>query len=172
MNIKHLKNKGKVMAALLIISVLGKYAYSSIISPRYIQQEDAELLPIEEKAAFEYIKNMSYEGMTLDEVLDTFQSMCQIPLGHDYILYEAGAYAFNLEPGFYVCLARQYRDSEGVSKQIHMKLKYTLDPENRGLGECVWNDELDEDIFSYIKRSETYDLLKDRKDFEITFYVD
>lgn len=97
--------------------------------------------------------------------------MCQIPLGHDLMLYETGAYAFNLEPGFYMCLTRQYRNLDGVSKQIHVNLRYALDQENKKLCESVWNDELDEDFFSYIKRSEVYKIMKNRDEFEITVFI-
>ncbi len=153
-----------------MLGIIGKYTYSSIIDPWHSQQVNVKDL-IEEEKAFEYLKKSVYKGMTLDEVLDAFQNMCQIPLGHDLILYEAGAYAFNLEPGFYLCLARQYRDSDGISKQIHVNLRCALDQENRLLRESVWNDELDEDIFSYIKRTETYNLMRSKNDFEITVFV-
>lgn len=171
MNIRKLNKKGKLVVSLLVVSVLGKYAYSSIINPGYSLQEDVESL-FKEDEALAYIKNALYEGISLDEALEVFQEMCKIPLGYDLILYETGAYALNLEPAFYLCLVRQYRNSDGASSQIHMNLKYTLDMDNRQLRESVWNDELEEDIFSYVKRSETYNHMKDRKEFAIMLWVD
>lgn len=72
MNIKNFNNKWRIAALFLILGVIGKYAYSSIIIPWYSQQVEGEI-QIRETEALEYLKNSIYEGMTLDEIMTVFQ---------------------------------------------------------------------------------------------------
>ena len=52
----------------------------------------------------EYLKNTITDDMTLEEIVDIFEKMCQTPVDEDMILFETGTYNFTGEELFYFSL--------------------------------------------------------------------
>ena len=55
-----------------------------------------------------YLKNAITDKMPLENIVDVFEQMCQVPIEEDMILFETGTYSFTGEPFFYFSLVRQF----------------------------------------------------------------
>ena len=106
----------------------------------------------------EFLKANIKEGMSIDEIIDIFKQMCEIPTGDEdeCILFETGVYDFTGENIFYFNLIRQYESEDEEYYQVYVNVCFTPDSLNTKLCDEIWSDSIDEDIYSAIKKSESY----------------
>ena len=106
----------------------------------------------------EFLKANIKEGMSIDEIIDIFKQMCEIPTDDEdeCILFETGAYDFTGENIFYFNLIRQYESKDDEYYQVFVKLCFAPDSFNTKLYDEIWSDSIDEDIYSAIKKSDSY----------------
>lgn len=114
---------------------------------------------------------------TLQELIDAFESMCQVPIEgtekeQEMILFETGTFDFTGEPLFYFSLVRQYPNEEEEFCQIHMDIHYKPDEANQRFSASVWDTDIEENIFDYIKKSEAYLALASGSIYGIDVYMD
>ena len=114
---------------------------------------------------------------TLPDLLTAFESMCRIPIEgvskeEEMILFETGTFSFSGEPLFYFSLVRQFPNEEEEFCQIHLDIQYILSDINRAFGASVWDEDLSEDIFEYIRKSEAYLALSEEEIYNIDVYMD
>ena len=113
------------------------------------------------------------DGMSLPEIVDAFERMCQIPMEDSMILFETGVYDFTGEPLFYFSLVRQFPGGDGDEfLQLHANVLYRPTPENKAFWETVWDDDLDGDIFDHIRSSPAYAWAKDHEYDQVEVYLD
>lgn len=127
--------------------------------------------------ALEVLQNETNGKTTLPDLLAAFESMCQVPIEgvskeEEMILFETGTFSFSGEPLFYFSLVRQFPNEEEEFCQIHLDIQYIPSDEYRAFGASVWDEELSEDIFEYIRKSEVYSALSEEEIYNIDVYMD
>ncbi len=110
------------------------------------------------------MKNTIIDKMSLENIVDTFEQMCKIPIKEDLILFEAGTYNFTGKPMFYFSLVRQSSKSDEYY-QLHVDVLYNPASENESYNESRWSDDSEESIFDYIRKSQVFDYAKN-SDYE------
>lgn len=108
----------------------------------------------------------------VEQVVNVFEDMCQIPVDNDLMLYSTGIFEFTGEPLFHFSLVRQFPDDEEEYYQIHVDVMYQPDSENDLFSDVVWNDEVEGDFFDYIRSSSAYRYAVDHKYVKIGVYKD
>ena len=120
----------------------------------------------------EYLQSMITEQTGLEDIVDIFEKMCQIPVENDMILFETGTFSFTGSPLFYFSLVRQFSNEEDEFYQIHVDVLYKPDQENKGLSESVWNEDISENIFEHIRGSKAYTYAKTHAIVKVDIYMD
>ncbi|MBS5481365.1 MAG: hypothetical protein KHX46_09565 [Clostridiales bacterium] len=111
-----------------------------------------------------YLKKAITDKMPLENIVDVFEQMCQTPIEEDMILFETGTYSFAGEPFFYFSLVRQYPNNEDDEfYQIHVDVLYAPTRENAAFESAVWDNQLDENIFDYIRKSPVFAYAKQKE---------
>lgn len=110
-----------------------------------------------------FLKEKITDNSPLLEIIDVFEQMCKIPLEEDMILFETGTFtSFSDVPMFQISLVRQFPNEDEEFYQIHVDVLYKSDDENKMLSESVWDEDLDEDIFAYIRKSKAFAYAKNK----------
>lgn len=110
--------------------------------------------------------------MTLEDIVSAFENMCQTPLENDMILFETGTFSFTGESLFYFSLTRQFPNEEEEFTQIHVDVLYNPSSENKMFGGTVWDEDLEESIFDYIRKSEVFAYAKNEEYVKVEIYMD
>lgn len=119
-----------------------------------------------------YLEKNITEKMPIGDIVSVFEKMCQIPVEDDMILFETGTFNFTGEPLFYFSMVRQFPNDDEEYFQINVDIRYKPTDENKVFQESVWNEELNENIFDYIRSSQAYAYAKSNKYFQIEIYMD
>lgn len=120
----------------------------------------------------EYLEHSITDKMALEDIVSTFEHMCQIPIENDMILFETGTFSFTGEPLFYFSLVRQFPNDEEEYFQIHVDVLYKSTSENEVFQEEIWNEDLDENIFDYIRKSQAFAYAKNSEYVQIEIFMD
>ena len=108
-----------------------------------------------------YLKNSISDNSSLEHIVSVFEEMCNMPLKEDMILFETGTYSFTGKPMFNFSLVRQFPNDEEEYYQIHVDVLYIPTEENKDFQRTIWNEDIEEDIFSYIKKTPEFSFCKD-----------
>lgn len=119
-----------------------------------------------------YLKTGISDKSGLEDIINVFEEMCNIPIEEDMILFETGTYSFTGKPMFYFSLVRQFPNDEEEYYQIHVDVLYAPIKENKDFEQSTWNEDIEENIFDYIKKSPEFDFCKDKKFCEVDIYLD
>lgn len=119
-----------------------------------------------------YLKSHISDSTPLSEIVQVFENMCAEPIEHDMLLFETGTFSFTGTPMFYFSLVRQYPDEEDEYYQIHVDVLYEPDAQNRAFSQAVWNEDLYESIFDYVRRSAEFQYASQAKPVRIKIYLD
>lgn len=106
------------------------------------------------------------KNMSLPELVSVFEDMCKIPVDvqSDMLLYETGTYTFSSKENFYFSLVRQFSDNaEGDFKQLQMNILYEPSEYTKDFKLAIWNTDVEKDFFDFIKNSDAYIALQDKK---------
>ena len=119
------------------------------------------------------LKREITEKMSLTEIVDAFERMCSVPIADDMILFETGTFSFHGEPRFYFCLVRQFPiEDDDEYYQIHVDILFLPDSENCKLSGTVWNEDIAENIFDFIRKSDAFAYAKSSPYSKIEIYMD
>ena len=124
------------------------------------------------ESLLEYLQNRISDKSSLEDIVDVFEKMCNIPIKEDMILFETGTYSFTGEPMFYFSLVRQFPNDEEEYYQIHVDVLYMPTAENKDFEQNIWNDDIEENIFSYIKKTPEFSFCKDKEFSKLEIYLD
>lgn len=109
---------------------------------------------LEKLVVYRTLRDSVRDGMTLEELIDTFAQMCTISVGDpDDLLFETGTFRLEDEKFFLFSLVRQFRffsDDEFV--QLHMDVIYAPTPKTALLRQIKWEKPTDS-FFQSAKRS-------------------
>ena len=120
----------------------------------------------------EYLKNEITDKTSLEKVIDVFERMCEMPIKEDKILFEIGTFSFTGKPLFYFSLVRQFPNDQEEYYQIHVDVLFEPTIENGKFKCSVRNEDLDENIFEYIRKSEVFERIKNDEYVKIDIYMD
>ena len=133
---------------------------------------DLEKIYTQQKIDFvQYLKERITENKKIEDILNEFEAMCQIPLEDDMILFETGAFDFTGETLFYFSLVRQYPNEDEEYNQITVHVLYEVTSENEKFKSCVWNTSLKGNIFDYIRKSDEYAYAKKHEYVNVEIYL-
>ena len=119
-----------------------------------------------------YLQNRISDKSSLEDIVNVFENMCNIPIKEDMILFETGTYSFTGEPKFYFSLVRQFPNCQEEFYQIHVDVLYIPTDGNRHFEQTVWNEDIKENIFNYIKQSSEFDYCKKKTFSKVEIYLD
>ncbi len=119
-----------------------------------------------------YLERNINNDMSLPDIINVFEKMCEEPLENDMILYETGTFSFTGEPLFYFSIVRQFPNDEEEYCQIHVDVLFKPDVDNKFFSEAVWDEEIDENIFDYIRKSKAYKYAEKEKHLTVNIYMD
>lgn len=125
----------------------------------------------------EILKNEIKGKEKLEELVNAFERMTKIPIEgvgkeQDMILFELGTFCFTGESLFHFSLVRQIPNDEEEYIQIHLVIQYKPNEINKSFSSTVWNFDISQDIFEYIRKSEEYLLLQKENLYNIDVYMD
>ena len=120
-----------------------------------------------------FLKNKITERSSLEEIVNIFERMCSIPLEEDMILFETGTFtSFADEPMFQISLVRQFPNEDEEFYQIHVDIFYETDDENKKMSESVWDEDLSENIFDYIRNAKAFAYAKSKEYHKVKIWCD
>lgn len=120
----------------------------------------------------EYLRNTITDKMTLKDIVDIFETACQPMNEEDIILFETGTFSFTGEELFYFSLVKQASAEDDEYCQLHIDVLYKPNAENRKLNSTVWDEDLKENIFDYIRNSEAFNYAQKDHYIKIDIYAD
>ena len=123
----------------------------------------------------EYIKDLETkitEGMSLKEIVGVFEQMSQEPIEEEMFLFETGTFDFTGEEMFYFSMVRQFPNEEDEYYQIHVNVLYEPSEKTSQFLTMVWDEDLDENFFDYIRTSVAFEAVKDDKYVDVEIYMD
>lgn len=119
-----------------------------------------------------FLQSNINEKMSLGDIVDVFEEMCSIPIEEDMVLFETGTFSFTGESMFQIALVRQFPNEDEEYYQIHVDVLYKPTNESKVFNEATWDEDLNEDIFDYIRRSPAFDYAKGQEYIKIDIYMD
>lgn len=120
-----------------------------------------------------FLKNKITERSSLEEIVNVFERMCRIPLEEDMILFETGTFtSFADEPMFQISLVRQFPNEDEEFYQVHVDIFYETDDENKKMSESIWDEDLSENIFDYIRNSKAFAYAKSKEYHKVKIWCD
>lgn len=119
-----------------------------------------------------YLQNRISDKSSLENIVDVFEEMCNIPIKEDMILFETGTYSFTGEKMFNFSLVRQFPNAEEEYYQIHVDVLYMPTEENKDFERNIWNEDIEENIFNYIKKTPEFNSCRDKEFSKVEIYLD
>ena len=102
----------------------------------------------------DFLKKRITDKMPTEDIVKVFEQMCDMPIEDDMILFETGTFtSHSKEPLFQISLVRQCSNEDEEFYQIHVDILYESDNENKMMIESIWDEDLSENIFTYIRNS-------------------
>ncbi len=122
-----------------------------------------------------FLQDEITDEMSLEEIVNVFERMCAIPVPveDDMILFETGTFPFTDEPVFLISLVRQFRNNvDDEFYQIHVEVSYKPTIESILFTEVTWSEDLNENIFDYIRKSKVFAYAKNKEYIKTEIYLD
>ena len=118
------------------------------------------------------LKEVINEDASVQDIVDRFEEMCREPIDNDMILFESGTFSFTGEELFCFSLVRQFPNEEEEYYQIHVDVLFETNDENKTLSESVWNEDIEENIFEYVRKSESFSYAISNTYKRVDIYMD
>jgi len=119
-----------------------------------------------------FLQERITKDTSLESIVATFEQMCSISVKEDMILFETGTFDFSGEERFYFSMVRQFPNDEEEFYQLHVDVLYEPTEKNKDYQQTVWNEEIDENIFEYIKSSLEYKHCKGDRICNLVIYLE
>lgn len=125
------------------------------------QSENQEIL--EKLVVYRTLKENVRQNMTLEELIDTFRQMCDIPVGQpDMLLFQTGNFSFTGEKRFHFDLVRQFQFlDQDEYVQLHLTVLYEPSAKTALLRSVRWGEPEDGQFFQTVRNSPAYRIVKD-----------
>ena len=125
------------------------------------------------KQSLEFLRESITDKMPLEEMVAIFEELCREPIENEMVLFETGTFtAISDKPMFQLSLVRQVPNEDEEFNQIHLDIFYEASRENQIFSESTWDEDLEENIFDYIRASEVFAYAREQEYQEVKIYMD
>ena len=125
------------------------------------------------KQSLEFLKDRITDKMPLEDMVEIFEDLCSVPIEDEMILFETGTYsAISNKALFQLSLVRQAPNEDEEFYQVHLDIFYEASQDNQIFSESTWDEDLEENIFDYIRASEVFNYAKEQEYQAVKMYMD
>ena len=125
------------------------------------------------KQSLEFLRERITDKMSLEDMVAIFEDLCREPIDDEMILFEVGTFtSISDKPLFQLSLVRQVPDEDEEYYQLHLDIFYEASRENQIFSESTWDEDLEENMFDYIRNSEVFAYAKDQKYLSVKMYLE
>ena len=125
------------------------------------------------KQSLEFLKDRITDKMPLEDMVEIFEDLCSVPIEDEMSLFETGAYsAISNKPLFQLSLVRQAPNEDEEFYQVHLDIFYEASQDNQIFSESTWDEDLEENIFDYIRASDVFAYAKRQEYLAVNIYLD
>ena len=125
------------------------------------------------KQSLEFLRERITDKMPLEEMVAIFEELCREPIENEMVLFETGTFtAISDKPMFQLSLVRQVPNEDEEFNQIHLDIFYEASRENQIFSESTWDEDLEENIFDYIRTSEVFAYAKEQEYQAVKIYLE
>ena len=125
------------------------------------------------KQSLEFLKDRITDKMPLEDMVEIFEDLCSVPIEDEMILFETGTYsAISNKPLFQLSLVRQAPNEDEEFYQVHLDIFYEASQDNQIFSESTWDEDLEENIFDYIRNSEVFAYAKEQEYLAVKMYLE
>ena len=125
------------------------------------------------KQSLEFLRERITDKMSLEEMVAIFEDLCREPIDDEMILFEVGTFtSISDKPLFQLSLVRQVPNEDEEFYQVHLDIFYEASRENQIFSESTWDEDIEENIFDYIRASEVFNYAKEQEYQAVKMYMD
>ena len=125
------------------------------------------------KQSLEFIRERITDKMPLEDMVAIFEDLCREPVDDEMILFEVGTFTnVSDKPLFQLSLVRQAPNEDEEFYQVHLDIFYEASQENQIFSESIWDEDLEENIFDYIRASEVFNYAKEQEYQAVRIYLE
>ena len=125
------------------------------------------------KQSLEFLREKITDKMSLEDMVAIFEDLCREPIDDEMILFESGTFtSISDNPLFQLSLVRQAPNEDEEFYQVHLDIFYEASQDNQIFSESTWDEDLEENIFDYIRNSEVFAYAKDQKYLSVKMYLE
>ena len=125
------------------------------------------------KQSLEFLKERITDRMSLEDMVAIFEDLCRDPIEDEMILFETGTFtSISDKPLFQLSLVRQAPNEDEEFYQVHLDIFYEASQDNQIFSESTWDEDLEENIFDYIRNSEVFVYAKEQEYLAVKMYLE
>ena len=125
------------------------------------------------KQSLEFLRERITDKMPLEEMVAIFEDLCREPIEDEMVLFETGTFTtISDKPLFQLSLVRQVPNEDEEFYQVHLDIFYEASRENQIFSESTWDEDLEENIFDYIRASEVFNYAKEQEYQTVKIYLE
>ena len=125
------------------------------------------------KQSLEFLRERITDKMPLEEMVAIFEDLCREPIEDEMILFEIGTFtSISDKPLFQLSLVRQAPNEDEEFYQVHLDIFYEASQDNQIFSEATWDEDIEENIFDYIRASDVFAYAKKQEYLAVNIYLD
>ena len=125
------------------------------------------------KQSLEFLRERITDKMSLEDMVAIFEDLCREPIDDEMILFETGTFtSISDNPLFQLSLVRQAPNEDEEFYQVHLDIFYEASQDNQIFSESTWDEDLEENIFDYIRNSEVFAYAKEQEYLAVKMYLE
>ncbi|WP_049527144.1 hypothetical protein [Streptococcus pseudopneumoniae] len=125
------------------------------------------------RQSLEFLRERITDRMSLEDMVAIFEDLCREPIDDEMILFEVGTFtSISDKPLFQFSLVRQVPDEDEEFYQVHLDIFYEASQDNQIFSESTCDEDLEENIFDYIRNSEVFAYAKEEEYLAVKIYLE
>ena len=125
------------------------------------------------KQSLEFLRERITDKMPLEDMVAIFEDLCREPIDDEMILFEVGTFTnVSDKPLFQLSLVRQAPNEDEEFYQVHLDIFYEASEDNQIFSEATWDEDIEENIFDYIRASDVFAYAKKQEYLAVNIYLD
>ena len=125
------------------------------------------------KQSLKFLREKITDKMPLEDMVAIFEDLCSVPIEDEMILFETGTFtAISDKPLFQLSLVRQAPNEDEEFYQVHLDVFYVANQDNQMFHESTWDEDLEENIFDYIRNSEVFAYAREQEYQAVKIYLE
>ena len=125
------------------------------------------------KQSLEFLREKITDKIPLEDMVAIFEDLCRDPIDDEMILFESGTFtSISDNPLFQLSLVRQAPNEDEEFYQVHLDIFYEASQDNQIFSESTWDEDLEENIFDYIRASEVFAYAKEQEYQAVKIYLE